>query len=202
MLLSRVPNQSEIVVLLRLSSGQGTTRSRMGQGLDCRGDAPLLRSKFNANIPLGSRIRFYATRITLCLMRTVSLPACKNHTIHCTMFVLALNNVENIPLWENIIVVSFTHIPSLPPPPCLSEDTESWLTGNSNASNVVSNMESKHSGQYGANVGTNIAGASLWLHVVSNVGSFVESKHSAVATVHIFWSSIKIFLIKKKFGIL
>ncbi len=33
-------------------------------------------------------------------MCTVSLPACKNHAIHRTMFVLALNDAENIPLFD------------------------------------------------------------------------------------------------------
>ncbi len=37
---------------------------------------------------------------------------CENHAIHHTTFVLALNDVENIPLSENIVVVcvSFTDV--------------------------------------------------------------------------------------------
>ncbi len=71
-------------------------------------------------------VLFFATRITFRFMRTISLPACENHAIHRTMFVLALNDAENIPLSENIVVVCvpFTHIP-LPP----FEDTDTWLTG-------------------------------------------------------------------------
>ncbi len=40
-----------------------------------------------------------------CLMHTVSLPACKNHIIHHKMFVVVLNDAENIPASEYIIVV-------------------------------------------------------------------------------------------------
>ncbi len=54
------------------------------------------------------------------------LPECKNHAIQRTTLVLALNDAENIPLSENIVIVrvSFTNIP---PPP--SDDTDSWLIG-------------------------------------------------------------------------
>ncbi len=71
------------------------------------------------------RIHFFVTWAALCLVRTVSLPVCKNHAIHPAAFVLVLNNAENIPLSKNIIVVrvSFTCVP---PPPY--EDTDSWLT--------------------------------------------------------------------------
>ncbi len=60
----------------------------------------------------GFRIHFFATRTILRLTHNVCLPAYKNHTIHSMMFVLALNDAENIPLPENTIVVhvSFTHI--------------------------------------------------------------------------------------------
>ncbi len=65
------------------------------------------------------------------------LQACKNHTIHRTMFVLVLNDAENIPLSENIIVicVSFTRIP---PPPL--KDTDSWLTRVSHQTNNRSHI--------------------------------------------------------------
>ncbi len=38
-------------------------------------------------------------------MHTVSLPACKNQAIHHTMFVLALNDAENISFSNNIVIV-------------------------------------------------------------------------------------------------
>ncbi len=46
-------------------------------------------------------------------MCIVSVSVSKNHAIYCMMFVLALNDTENIPLFEKIIVVcvSFTNIP-------------------------------------------------------------------------------------------
>ncbi len=60
---------------------------------------------------------FFATRTTLCLTRTVFLTVSKNHTIHNTTFVLTLNDTENIPLSENIVVVSvlFTTFPHFHP---------------------------------------------------------------------------------------
>ncbi len=57
------------------------------------------------------------------IAHTISLPVCKNHTIHCMTFILVLNNAENIPLSKKIVVhASFAHIP-----PPSSEDTYSWL---------------------------------------------------------------------------
>ncbi len=69
---------------------------------------------------------FLATRTTLCLVCSVFfLPVCKNEAIDYTTFVLLLNNEENIPLSDNIVVVRvlFNHVP---PPP--SKDTDCWLT--------------------------------------------------------------------------
>ncbi len=50
-------------------------------------------------------------------MRTISLPASKNHAIRRMKFLLALSDVENIPLSENIVIVCvlFTQIPHLHP---------------------------------------------------------------------------------------
>ncbi len=78
--------------------------------------------KFKANMLPGFQIYFFATRTTFYLACIISLPVCKKHTIHRTMFILALQNLESIPLSENIVVVraSFTGVPHTS-----SEDTDS-----------------------------------------------------------------------------
>ncbi len=88
-----------------------------------------LNAKFNVNVLLGFRIHSFATQTTLHLVYTISLPACKNHTIHHSAFILALNNAENIPLSENIIVVHVSFICVLPPPLPPYPKIDSWLTG-------------------------------------------------------------------------
>ncbi len=54
---------------------------------------------------LGFGINFFTSQTPLGLVRTVSLPVCKNHAIHPTMSVLVLNNAKNNPFSKNIVVV-------------------------------------------------------------------------------------------------
>ncbi len=107
MLLSRVFNQSEITILLKLSSGQGTTRSCMGQGLDCRRGCSITSIKIQCKRAAWflNSFFFFTIQKILHFAHAVSLPACKNHTIHHATFVLVLNDAENISLSENIAVV-------------------------------------------------------------------------------------------------
>ncbi len=87
----------------------------------------------------GVKVMWCITHTCNCCMRTVCLilhnfdvksnakldeNVLLDHIIHRTMFILALNNAENIPVSKNFIAVgvSFTHIP---PPP--SKNTDKWL---------------------------------------------------------------------------
>ncbi len=42
--------------------------------------------KFNAKVLIVFQIHFFVTRTTLHLTHIVSLPVCKNHIAHCTIF--------------------------------------------------------------------------------------------------------------------
>ncbi len=59
---------------------------------------------------LGFWIHSFAMRTTVHLTCTISLPVCKYYSIHCTTFILALNDAENSRYPENIIVVSFVRV--------------------------------------------------------------------------------------------
>ncbi len=61
-------------------------------------------AKLNAKVQLCFWIHFLATWTTLHLACAVSL-LCKNHTIRRMIFILTLNDTENILLSENIVVV-------------------------------------------------------------------------------------------------
>ncbi len=119
-LLSNVLNQSEIVVLLRLFSGQGTTRCRMGQGLEHF--LSWTHNSIQTRCLVFKLIFFNSNNTPSCVY---CLSVCKNRTIHRT----TLNNAKNIPLSEYIAAnVLFTLIlSSSPPPPSPSEDTDSCL---------------------------------------------------------------------------
>ncbi len=56
----------------------------------------------------------------------MSLPVCKKHAVHRIVFILAMNDAENIYWSENMAVVwvFFNYIP----PPSF-EDTDGWVTG-------------------------------------------------------------------------
>ncbi len=64
-----------------------------------------------------------------CHMHNISLPACRNHTIHCTMLILVLNDTENILLYPKILSLNAYRSLAFPPPPKFIQSTNSWLTG-------------------------------------------------------------------------